>query len=319
MPVSSHEQEPPRPRIGVSSCLLGDPVRYNGGHSRSRFLTDRLSSHVDWVRICPEIEIGLGTPRPPVRLATGRRLISSAGDADHTGAVAAVAAAHRSQLDGLAGYVFKSRSPSCGLYSVREYSGERAVRGGAAGAFSGRVVSACPALPVEEEGRLNDPVLREAFVERIFARTRLLALFGARWRLRDLVGFHARSKLQLLAHDPARYREAGRLVATARQQEPETIRARYEALYSGALARRVTTGRHVDALQHAFGMISGRLDRARRHDILAVIGAYRQHEVPLSVPVALIRHHAAAGDAGYLAGQTYLDPFPAGLGLRNYT
>jgi uncharacterized protein YbgA (DUF1722 family)/uncharacterized protein YbbK (DUF523 family) len=308
-----------RPRVGVLSCLLGEPVRYNGGHSRSRFLTGQLSRHVDWVPFCPEIELGLGAPRAPLRLTTGGRLVSSASDEDHTAAVAELVTARRDQLGGLSGYIFTSRSPSCGLSSAREHSGGRPVRGGARGAFAGRVLGACPMLPAEEEGRLNDPVLREAFVEQIFARARLLALFSGPWRLRDLVSFHSRHKLQLLAHDPVRYRESGRLVAAARQQAPEEVQARYMALYTGALSRRVTTGRHVDALHHAYGMVSGLLDQARRHGILAAVGAYRRHEVPLSVPVALIRHHAVAGGAGYLADQTYLDPFPASLGLRNYT
>jgi uncharacterized protein YbgA (DUF1722 family)/uncharacterized protein YbbK (DUF523 family) len=308
-----------RPQVGVSSCLLGQPVRHNGGHSRSRFLTDELGFYVDFVPVCPEIEIGLGTPRPALRLMTGGRLVTRDSGADHTAAVAAVEQTRRERLGELSGYVFKGRSPSCALVSAREYQADHPVSAHAAGAFAGRLLSACPWLPAEEDGRLNDPVLREAFVERIFARARLLAMFGRPWRLGDLVDFHSRHKLQLLAHDRAGYGQCGRLVAGARLQPRAEVAARYRAAFEHTLSRRPSTGRHADVLQHAFGMISSQIDDARRHDILAKIEAYRRHEVPLSVPVALISHHAAGQGAGYLANQTYLDPFPPGLGLRNHS
>ncbi|HTW01111.1 MAG TPA: DUF523 and DUF1722 domain-containing protein [Streptosporangiaceae bacterium] len=306
-----------RPRVGISSCLLGQPVRFNGGHSRDRFLTQVLARYVDWVAICPEVEIGLGAPREALRLTEGGRLVSRAGQ-DHTDAVAALAERRRPDLTGLHGYVLKSRSPSCGLYSVRVYSGDAAARGNGRGAFASRVLAACPLLPVEEEGRLNDPLLRETFIEQVFARQRLGQLFGGRWRARDLVDFHARHKLQLLAHDPVRCVRAGRLVATARAQPAGAVAAQYTALFAQAMARRVSRGRHSNALQHAFGLVSSCLDDTRRHDMVARIDAYRRGEVPLSVPVALIRHHAAGCGMGYLQEQTYLDPFPAALGLRNH-
>jgi uncharacterized protein YbgA (DUF1722 family)/uncharacterized protein YbbK (DUF523 family) len=306
-----------RPRVGISSCLLGDPVRFNGGHSRDRFLTQVLGRYVDWVAICPEVEIGLGTPREALRLTAPGRLVSQAGR-DHTGAVAALAERRRGDLAGLDGYVLKSRSPSCGLFSVRVYAGDAPARGDGRGVFASRVLDAQPLLPVEEEGRLNDPLLRETFIEQVFARQRLGQLFGGRWRARDLVDFHARHKLQLLAHDPARCARAGHLVATARAQPPDAVAARYTALFAEAMARRVSRSRHSNALQHAFGMVSSCLDDTRRHDVLNRIDAYRRGEVPLSVPVALIRHHAAGCRMGYLRDQTYLDPFPAGLGLRNH-
>jgi uncharacterized protein YbgA (DUF1722 family)/uncharacterized protein YbbK (DUF523 family) len=310
-----------RPKVGISSCLLGEPVRYNGGHSRDGFLAQVLARHIDWVPVCPEVEIGLGAPREAVRLTAGGRLVGRDGR-DHTAAVAALAERRRGQLGGLCGYVLKSRSPSCGLYRVRVYPGPEAagapVRRDGRGVFAARVLEANPLLPVEEEGRLNDPLLREAFIEQVFARHRLAALFGGRWRARDLVEFHARHKLQLLAHDPVRAHRAGRLVAGARAGPGAAVAERYTALFAEAMALRVSRGRHSNALLHAFGLVSDRLDDARRHDILSRIEAYRRGEVPLSVPVALVRHHAAGCRIGYLQAQTYLDPFPAALGLRNH-
>ena len=306
-----------RPRVGISSCLLGRPVRFNGGHSRDRFLTQTLARYVDWVAVCPEVEIGLGAPREPLRLTDRGRLASRDGR-DHTDAMTALAERRRSDLAGLNGYVLKSRSPSCGLYSVRVFAGDAACRGNGRGVFASRILDACPLLPVEEEGRLNDPLLRETFIEQVFARQRLGQLFGGRWRARDLIDFHARHKLQLLAHDPARYGRAGRLVATARARPADAVAAQYTTLFAEAMARRVSRSRHSNALQHAFGMVSSCLDDTRRHDMLTRIEAYRRGELPLSVPVALIRHHAAGCGLGYLQDQTYLDPFPAALGLRNH-
>jgi uncharacterized protein YbgA (DUF1722 family)/uncharacterized protein YbbK (DUF523 family) len=306
-----------RPKVGISSCLLGEPVRFNGGHSRDRFLTQVLGRYVDWVAICPEVEIGLGAPREALRLTARGRLIGRSGR-DHTDAVTALAERRHGDLAGLDGYVFKSRSPSCGLYRVRVYAGDAPARGNGRGAFASRLLDACPLLPVEEEGRLNDQLLRETFIEQVFARQRLGRLLGGRWRARDLVDFHARHKLQLLAHDPVRCVRAGRLVATARAYPADAVAGRYTTLFAEAMARRVTRGRHSNALQHAFGLVSSGLDDTRRHDMLARIDAYRRGEVPLSVPVSLIRHHAAGCGMAYLQDQTYLDPFPAALGLRNH-
>jgi uncharacterized protein YbgA (DUF1722 family)/uncharacterized protein YbbK (DUF523 family) len=306
-----------RPRVGVSSCLLGQPVRFNGGHSRNRFVADVLAGYVEWVPVCPEIEIGLGAPRESLHLTGEGHLVSKSGH-DHTAAVATLALRRRTELDGLSGYVVKSRSPSCGLYSVRVHTGGRIVTGNGRGVFAAQVLAADPLLPAEEEGRLNDPLLREAFVEQVWARARLNQLFGSPWRLRDLIGFHARHKLQLMAHDPARAHQAGHLVATAQARPDDEVRAAYTALFGEALARLVSRARHCNAMHHAFGLVSEHLDDTRRRHILATIDAYRRSEVPLSVPVALLRHHANGGSIVYLAAQTYLDPFPAGLGLRNH-
>jgi len=303
-----------RPRVGVSSCLLGEEVRFNGGHKRYRFLTDELGPHVDWVPFCPEVAIGLGTPREPIRLTTDGRLVNRDGTADHTEAMTGLPLP-TSDIDG---YVFKAKSPSCGIRAIPKYAADgTAGDHGGRGLYAARVLSAFPLLAVEDEGRLNDPGLREAFTERIFAAARLRALLDGPWTAGDLVAFHARHKLQLLAHDPDRYRMAGRVVAGAGTKPRSVISLAYRDLFLAALARPATAGRNANALQHAYSRIGRDLDRPHRADLLARIEAYRRGEEPLSVPVALLAHYASGGDFPWLAEQTYLSPFPAGLRLRH--
>jgi uncharacterized protein YbgA (DUF1722 family)/uncharacterized protein YbbK (DUF523 family) len=297
-----------RPRVGVSSCLLGEEVRFNGGHKRYRFLTDELGPYVDWVPYCPEVSIGLGTPREPIRLTTDGRLVNRSGTADHTELMEALPLS-----EGLDGYVFKAKSPSCGIRAIPRYRPDGAAAGHGSGLYAGRMLRAFPLLAVEDEGRLNDAGLREAFCERIFAAARLRSLFSGPWSAGDLVPFHARHKLQLLAHDPARYRAAGRVVAAA----GPGAEAAYRDVFLAAMASRATPGRTANALQHAYSRIGQQLDRPRRQDLVARIEAYRRGEEPLSVPVALLAHYVSGGEFGWLAEQTFLRPFPAELRLRH--
>jgi uncharacterized protein YbgA (DUF1722 family)/uncharacterized protein YbbK (DUF523 family) len=302
-----------RPRVGVSSCLLGEEVRFNGGHKRFRFLTDELAPFVEWVPYCPEVEIGLGTPREPIQLTADGRLVNRSGTKDHTVAMASLPVP-----SGLDGYVFKAKSPSCGVWGIPRYrsDGPAADHAGR-GLYSGRVLARFPLLAVEEEGRLNDPGLREAFVERVFAAARLRSLLDGSWGPRDLVAFHARHKLQLLAHDPGRYRAAGRVVAAAGSGSLTSVAAEYLPLFLAALAEQATCGRNANALLHAYSRIGQSLEQPRRSDLVARIEAYRRGEVPLGVPVALLAHYATGGDLPWLAEQSYLQPFPPELRLRH--
>ena len=303
----------PRPRLGVSSCLLGEPVRFNGGHCRSRFLTDELGPHVDWVRYCPEMEIGLGAPRETLRLTVDARLVSRSGGADHTTAMAALPLPA-----GLDGYIFKAKSPSCGIHGIPRYApGGQPSDYRGRGVFAERMIARYPLLPVEDEGRLSDAVLREEFTERVFAFARLRALLRAPWEPRDLVSFHTRHKLQLLAHDPARYRSAGRIVAVAGNVAPGVTEAAYRDVFQAALTTRASRGRNANALHHAFGQIGRELGPQRRADLVARIESYRRGTDPLSVPIAILAHYASDGELPWLAGQTYLEPFPAALRLRH--
>jgi uncharacterized protein YbgA (DUF1722 family)/uncharacterized protein YbbK (DUF523 family) len=299
-----------KPRIGVSSCLLGEQVRFDGGHKRHRFLADVLDPYVDWVPFCPEVAIGLGTPRETLKLTDGSRLINRSRTADHTAAMAALPLP-----PGIDGYVFKAKSPSCGIHGIPRHSGNEQVADRLGrGVYAGRVLDASPLLPVEDEGRLTDDGLREAFVERIFATARLRELFAARWQPRDLVAFHARHKLQILAHDPAAYRQAGRVVAGAGRRPRAAVAAEYRELFCAALGRTATRGRHANALLHAFSQVSDVLDDTRRRDLGDRIEAYRCGDTPVSVPIALLAHHARSEDLRWLAEQTYLAPYPAALG-----
>jgi uncharacterized protein YbgA (DUF1722 family)/uncharacterized protein YbbK (DUF523 family) len=293
-----------RPRVGVSSCLLGEEVRFNGGHKRFRFLTDELAPYVDWVPYCPEIEIGLGTPREPIQVTADGRLVNRSGTADHTASMAALPLPA-----GIDGYVFKAKSPSCGVRGIPRY-GASGVYG--PGLYAERVIAQFPLLAVEDEGRLNDAGLRAAFVERVFAAARLRALLSGPWEPRDLVAFHARHKLQLLAHDPSRYRSAGRVVASA-----VVSPAAYGELFLAAMATPATRGRNANALLHAYSRIGRSVARPLGADLVGRIDAYRRGKVPLSVPVALLAHYASGGDLPWLAEQTYLAPFPAELRLRH--
>jgi uncharacterized protein YbgA (DUF1722 family) len=286
---------------------------------------------VEWVPYCPEVSMGLGTPREPIRLTADGRLVNRSGTADHTGLMEALPLPE-ADLDG---YVFKAKSPSCGIRAIPRYRPDGTVAGHAGrGLYAARVLSAFPLLAVEDEGRLNDGGLREAFCERIFAAARLRELFSAAWSAGDLVAFHARHKLQLLAHDPARYRAAGRIVATAGRTGPvadgapgastaaggapgASTAAGYRDVFLAALASLATPGRHANALQHASSRIARKLDRPRRADLMARIEAYRHGEEPLSVSVALLAHYASGGDFPWLAEQTYLHPYPPGLRLRH--
>ncbi|MDR8411669.1 DUF523 and DUF1722 domain-containing protein [Nonomuraea sp. 3-1Str] len=311
---------PVRPRVAVSSCLIGELVRFNGGHSRDRFLAGPLDPYVDWVPVCPEMEVGLGTPRETLRLERspdGPRLMTRRTRADLTGRMAALAEARAAALD-VDGYVFKSKSPTCGIHGIPLYPGAEGqpVDRRRRGVFAAAIVEAHPLLPVEDEGRLHDAVLREAFVERIFAHARLRALLEDDWRTRDLVAFHARHKMQLLAHDPAGHRAAGAVVARAGTRPRAEVASAYTGAFHAALAERARPGRNVNALQHCLGMLG--LDPARRDHLAGVIGAYRAGLVPLSVPAALVRHDAEGEGAAYVRDQTFLSPYPDELALRHH-
>jgi uncharacterized protein YbbK (DUF523 family)/uncharacterized protein YbgA (DUF1722 family) len=300
-----------RPRVGVSSCLLGSLVRFDGGHKRFGFLADELGPYVDWVPYCPEVEIGLGTPREPIRLTSEHRLVNWSGTADHTALMQALPLPIA-----VDGYVFKAKSPSCGVRDIPRYRSDGRPSGTVGpGLYAERVMTALPLLAVEDEGRLSDAGWREAFVERVFAAARLRLLLSGPWEPRDLIAFHARHELQLLAHDPVRYRSAGRVVAGPLSRS-ETASA-YGELFLAAMASRATRGRNANALRLASRRIGRSLAPPLASDLLGRIEAYRRGEMPLSVPVALLARYAGGGDLPWLAKQTYLAPFPAGLRLRH--
>jgi uncharacterized protein YbgA (DUF1722 family)/uncharacterized protein YbbK (DUF523 family) len=311
-----------RLRIGVSSCLLGENVRWDGGHKRDRFLTDELGPFVEWVPVCPEVELGLGTPRPTVRLVRRGddvRMVEPKSGDDHTEAMRAYARRRVRELDreGLSGYVLKKDSPSCGMERVKVYAGPGAGTRDGRGLFAAALLERFPHLPVEEEGRLGDPRLRENFVVRVFAYRRLRRFFASRWNAGKLVAFHTAHKLLLLAHVPAAYSRLGRLVAGARSVAREELSRRYQDAFMEALARPSTRRLHTNVLQHMAGYFRGRIDVGDRDELHALIEEHRLGRLPLVVPLTLVRHHARRLDVAYLLGQVYLDPHPKELMLLN--
>ena len=312
-----------RLRIGASACLLGDEVRYDAGHKRDAFLTQVLGPLVEWVKVCPEVEAGLGTPRESMRLVDegGRlRLLTVKTSVEHTQVMTAYAARRVVALDeeDLCGYVLKKDSPSCGMTRVKVYGGKGPAAKTGVGVFAGALLARFPHLPVEEEGRLNDPRLRENFIERVFAFRRLRDLFGSRWTVGDLVRFHTAHKLVLLAHSTQAYTRLGRIVAGAKGVDREALRARYTAGFMDALAEMATPKRHTNVLQHMVGYFKKTLDTDSRTELLAAIDDYRLGLVPLIVPITLLRHYVRIHDVSYLAGQVYLAPHPKELMLRNH-
>src|SRR5689334_16731391 len=252
-------------RIGISACLLGDRVRFDGGHKRDTFLTDTFGRFVEWVPVCPEVECGLGTPREAMRLVRaehGVRLLTVKGGNDLTAQMERFSRSRLAALagEGLSGYVLKKDSPSCGLERVKVYDRHGTPVRGGRGLFAAALTEACPHLPVEEEGRLADPRLRDNFVERVFAYWRLRGLFTARWSVGDVVRFHAAHKLLLLAHATDAYRHLGRLVAAASHIPRRDMEQRYVARFMQALVQLATPRRHTNVLQHMAGYFKDRLD-----------------------------------------------------------
>jgi uncharacterized protein YbgA (DUF1722 family)/uncharacterized protein YbbK (DUF523 family) len=315
--------EPEKIRLGVSACLLGEEVRYDGGHKRDAFLTDTLGPFVEWVPVCPEVELGLGIPRPPIRLVgdpgAPRLVVENTGE-DLTGRMRQWARRRVTELAalGLHGYVLKKASPSCGLLRVRVY--DEAGRPGAVGRglFAAALTEALPTLPVEEEGRLTDAGLRENFIERVFAAGRWQAFTASRPRARDLVAFHAAHKLAILAHSPRDYAALGRLVAGAGARASGEVVERYGEAFMRALAVRATRARHTNVLQHLAGFFKRQLTGDERAELAEVIEEYRRGLVPLVVPVTLVKHHVRRLGLAYLADQVYLSPHPRELMLRNH-
>ena len=310
-------------RIGVSACLLGEQVRFDGGHKRDAFLTETFWRFVEWVPVCPEVECGLGTPREAMRLVRVEhrlRLLTVKTGTDLTSRMERFSRSRVSALaaENLSGYVLKKDSPSCGLDRVKAYDRHGSSARSGRGLFAAALVDAYPCLPIEEEGRLADPRLRDNFVERVFAHWRLRGLFEGRWTVGDLVDFHTAHKLLLLAHATEAYRQLGRLVAGARGMSRRDLERRYVDGFMRALAQLATTRRQTNVLQHMAGYFKDRIDAASKHELAEVIADYRRGLVPLVAPLTLIRHHVRTLDVTYLAGQTYLEPHPKELMLRNH-
>ncbi len=303
-------------RVGISQCLLGEPVRYDGGHKHDRVLTDILGPYLEWVPVCPEVEAGFGVPREAMRLVGDMatpRLITLHSQQDQTARMTRYTRQRSRDLRALnlAGYVFKKNSPSCGTRRVPVYTRDGQVLGNGTGLFAGTFQKLFPLIPVEDEGRLRDRDIREHFLERVFGyhrwQTRLL---GARLTRGALVSFHASHKYLILAHSRRHYQQLGACVANAGSFSPRQLAHTYGRLFMEALAVRPTRRKHLNVLQHLAGHFTHTISPMARRDLHAVIHDYQRGCVPLDAPVTLIRHYVRALNIPDLQDQVYLAPYP---------
>ena len=309
--------------VGISSCLLGHAVRYDGGHKLDRWVTGVLGRYFDYVAFCPEALAGLGIPRPPIRLTgnpvTPRAVRVDDASVDVTDALAAAARRTVPELRALRGYIFKRGSPSCGMERVKVHGAPGKPPRMGRGLFAHAVMQAHPLLPCEEEGRLADPTLRESFVERVFACDRWRRAMAEGVTPARLVEFHTRHKLLLLSHSEVHYRAAGRLVADAGRRRGRAALAReYSTVFMEGMKRRSTRRRHTNVLQHLAGYLKRSIDAGERRALAALIEEYRTGAIPLVVPIRFLRHHFRRAPDRYVELQYYLEPCPGALGLRNH-
>lgn len=309
-------------RIGVSSCLLGEKVRYDGGHKRDSYITDLLGRFFGFVPVCPEVGCGLPAPREAMRLEgdpDSPRLVTRRSRIDLTEQMLRYCERKVEELaqEDLCGFIFKKGSPSSGLFRVKVYREGVACKSGR-GLFAAAVARRFPLLPMEEEGRLNDPVLRENFIERVFSCRRWKDFLAGSPDLGGLVRFHTRQKLLVMSHSVRHYREMGALVARGKELPWPELARRYEELFMRALELHATVKKQTNVLMHIMGYFKKELGPEEKQELLALIGQYHDGMVPLVVPVTLLRHYARKYRQEYLEQQCYLSPHPAELMLRNH-
>ncbi len=308
-------------RLGVSSCLLGQEVRYDGGHKRNAYVLYDLGRYFEFVSFCPEVAIGMGVPRPPIRLVKTADGIHAVGiedpTVDKTGALRDYAFEVAGQLQGIAGYILKKDSPSCGMERVRVFDKNNVPAKTGTGIYAAALMECHPNLPFEEEGRLMDPVLRENFIERVFIYYRWQQMLQIGLTSQALIEFHARHKFNLLAHDEQAYRRLGRLVADAGKEQLHSLANSYIDILMQALKKPPTRKRHTNVLMHVMGYLKNYLDGDDKQELLEVLEKYRQGQVPLIVPITLLKHYLRKHPQPYIDRQYYMNPYPEELMLRN--
>ncbi|MBD3316233.1 MAG: DUF1722 domain-containing protein [Chitinivibrionales bacterium] len=310
-------------RMGISSCLLGNNVRYDGTHKLDRYLRDILGRYVEWVPVCPEVECGLSVPREPIRLVgdpEAPRLFTVKSGIDLTERMQNWVRERTRELEreDLCGFVFKTKSPSCGMQGVKVYT-ERGMpcrRG--AGLFARGFVAHLPTIPVEDEGRLHDPVLRENFIERIFTFSRWKEYESRNGTRAGLVTFHANHKYLIMAHSPRHLRTLGRLVGNIQTHGIAATRKSYIAILLSGLSLTATTRKNLNTLQHIAGYFKTLLTADEKREMWDIFEQYRDELIPLIVPIVLLQHYVRKYDIAYLKPQYYLHPHPAELKLRNH-
>ncbi len=310
-------------KIGVSTCLLGKKVRYDGNHSHDRYITQTLGLFTQWVQVCPEVECGMPTPREAVRLVGDPacpRLVTQKTNQDMTkmmkdwipGKLKAL------EKENLCGFIFRSKSPSSGLYRIRVYGDDGKVRKTGTGMFARAFTRHFPRVPVEEAGRLHDPKPREHFIERIFSFQRWRHLLDTDKTVGGLVDFHTKNKYLILSHSQNHYRTMGRLVAQGKKVSTDELFEQYESQLLKAMDLKTTLKKNINVLHHMMGFFKKDLSPDEKQELLSVIDQYRNGYVPLIVPMTLFNHYVRKYDQPWLKNQTYLNPHPFELKLRNY-
>ena len=311
-----------RPKIAISACLMGAEVRFNGGHKESRLCSRTLAEHFEFVPLCPEVAIGMGIPREPIRLVGDPQSPQAVGTVNPSITVTAPLAEYGEKMAGelndICGYIFMQQSPSCGLERVKVYHDNGApVNGGGRGIYAQAFCARHPDLPVEEAGRLNDPVLRENFITRVLAYSDWQQVLAQGLSRRVLTEFHSRYKYQLMAHNPLQYKALGKLLGNMAQSDPAELGPRYFSELMAALKKCATRGTHSNVLQHITGYLKQAISAEDKQEMVHVIGQYRLGIVPLVVPLTLLKHHFRQHPDPYIAQQVYLQPHPENLSLRN--
>jgi uncharacterized protein YbgA (DUF1722 family)/uncharacterized protein YbbK (DUF523 family) len=310
-------------KLGISACLLGQNVRYDGGHKLDRYLTDTLGQYVEYVPVCPEVECGLGVPRESMRLVgdpKSPRLVTVRTGQDLTDRMSSWAKGRVRELEkeGLCGFIFKSDSPSSGMERVKVYNEKGMPEKAGVGLFAKTFMDHFPLIPTEEEGRLHDPKLRESFIESIFTLKRWREVAQEKKSLGNLVAFHTQHKLLLLSHSEKHYRAMGKVVAEGKKLPPTELYASYEILLLEALKLRTTVKKNANVLQHMMGYFKEQLSKDEKQEILEILDEYRKGYIPLVVPITLLNHYVRKYKEEYLGQQVYLNPHPVALQLRNH-
>ncbi|WP_073605432.1 YbgA family protein [Vibrio aerogenes] len=307
--------------VGISGCVLGKKVRFDGGHKGNRFILDTLSEFFDFHPVCPEVEIGMSVPRPAIRLIgmEGKTaLVESKNESvDYTETMYRFAENKISTMQPLklCGYVVASKSPTCGMQGVKVYQ-QDGVRKDGTGLYTEKLIEKMPWLPVEEDGRLNDPVLRENFISRVFCLYDLYQSVSEVPKPAEIIAFHSRYKFTLMAHDPVSYRQLGQMVAKVAEADPVTFFEQYRLGLMNALAKRASRKNATNVLMHIQGYFKPFLDPVQKEELTRLIHDYRQGVLPLLVPVTMIQHYLSQYPNAYIAQQHYLNPYPQGLKLR---
>lgn len=307
-------------KIGISSCLMGENVRFDSGHKRNSFIMNVLTPHFEFVPFCPEVDIGLGTPRETIRLAIiddeTRCIGSKSQDLDVTDQLKECADQQMHWHQQLCGYIFKKDSPSCGMERVRLYKNDTPDRSGV-GIYAQTLMQNFPHLPVEEEGRLGDAVLRENFIQRVFIYARWKSLTEADFSWKSLTDFHANHKYIYMSHDQKSAKELGNWLANNSKTALTELKDTYLDKMMSLLKKRASRKTHTNTLQHIQGYLKNGLEKDDKQELNDVIGQYRQGTLPLIVPITLLRHHFRKNPHPYISNSLYMQPHPSELMLLN--